>query len=90
MRKSIFILALLLAGCGGDGDGAGPPPAVQHAPVISNLKLSPENVMYMAGSGEIEISAELTFSDAGKDIQTLWVGMPDGTGRDSSSVKPRA
>jgi hypothetical protein len=79
MRKSIFILALLLAGCGGDGDGAGPPPAVQHAPVISNLKLTPENVVYMAGSGEMEVSAELTFSDAGKDIQTLWVGMPDGT-----------
>jgi photosystem II stability/assembly factor-like uncharacterized protein len=73
------MLALLLAGCGGDGDGAGPPPAVQHAPVISNLKLSPENVVYMAGGGEMEVSAELTFSDAGKDIQTLWVAMPDGT-----------
>jgi len=79
MRKSVFILALLLAGCGGDGDGGGPTPAVQHAPVISSLKLSPENVVYMAGGGEIEVSAEITFSDAGQDIQTLWVGMPDGT-----------
>ena len=79
MRKSIFILALLLAGCGGDGDGARPPPAVQHAPVISNLKLSPETVVYMTGGGATEVSAELTFSDAGQDIQTLWVGKPDGT-----------
>lgn len=79
MRKSVFVLALLLAGCGGDGDGAGPPPAVEHAPVISNLKLSPATVVYMAGGGEMEVSAELTFSDAGKDIQTLWVRMPDGT-----------
>ncbi|MDH4109815.1 MAG: hypothetical protein OEY13_11895 [Gammaproteobacteria bacterium] len=79
MRKSILILALLLAGCGGDGDGAGPPPAVQHAPFISNLKLSPDNVVYMTGGGAMEVSAELTFSDAGRDIRTLWVGMPDGT-----------
>lgn len=86
MRKSVFILALLLAGCGGDGDGVGPPPAVQHAPVISNLKLSPENVVYMAGGGETEVSAELTFSDAGADVQTLWVGMPDGTRLEFSEV----
>lgn len=79
MRKSVFILALLLAGCGGDGDGARPPPAVQHAPVISNMKLSPESVVYMTGGGTMEVSAELTFSDTGKDIQTLWVGRPDGT-----------
>lgn len=79
MRKSVFVLALLLAGCGGDGDGAGPPPAVEHAPVISNLKLSPATVVYMAGGGEMEVSAELTFSDAGNDIQTLWIRMPDGT-----------
>jgi hypothetical protein len=79
MRKSIFILALLLAGCGGDGDGAGPPPAVQHAPVISSLRLLPANAVNMAGGGVMEVSAELTFSDTGKDIQTLWVGMPDGT-----------
>ena len=82
MRKSIFVLALLLAGCGGDGDGSGPPPADQHAPVISNLKLSPESAVYMAGSGEMEVQAELAFSDAGQDIQTLWIGMPDGTQRE--------
>jgi len=79
MRKSVFVLALLLAGCGSDGDGTGPPPAVQHAPVISSLKLSPENVAYMAGGGVMEVSAEFTFSDAGRDVQALWVGMPDGT-----------
>ena len=79
MRKSIFVLALLLAGCGDDGDGGRPPPAVQHAPVISSLKLSPESVVYMAGGGEMEVSAELAFSDTGQDIQTLWVVMPDGT-----------
>ena len=87
MRKSISILAPLLAGCGSDGDGAGAPPAVEHAPVIANLKLSPENVVYMAGGGETQVSAELTFSDAGKDNQTCWSGCR--TGPDSNSVKPR-
>ena len=79
MRKSVFILALLLACCGSDGDGAGAPPAVERAPLIANLKLLPENVVHMAGGGETQVSAELTFSDAGKDIQALLVGMPDGT-----------
>ena len=79
MRKSIFVLALLLAGCSDDGDGGGAPPAVQHAPVISSLKLSPESVVYMSGGGEMEVSAELAFPDTGQDIQTLWIGMPDGT-----------
>lgn len=79
MRKSVFVLALLLVGCGGDGGGAKPLPAVEHAPVISNLKLSPDSVVQMAGGGEMPVSAEFTFSDAGQDIQTLWVVMPDGT-----------
>ena len=87
MRKSISILAPLLAGCGSDGDGAGAPPAVERAPLIANLKLLPENVVHMAGGGETQVSAELTFSDAGKDNQTCWSGCR--TGPDSNSVKPR-
>lgn len=40
MRKSLLILALLLASCG--GDGAGPSQCVHHVPDISNLKLTPD------------------------------------------------
>ena len=71
MRKSIFILALLIAGCGGDGDGTKPPPAAEHAPVISSLKLSPDNVVYMAGGGEMKVTAELAFSDTGTTWSSL-------------------
>ena len=85
MRKSLFVLALLLAACGGDGsgpapnDGGGVVPPVQHVPQISELTLSPNSVVYMAGDGKVLVTAELTYFDVGKDIQTLWVEMPDGT-----------
>lgn len=85
MRKSLFILALLLAACGNDGnnfqppDGGGVVPPVQHVPEISNLKLSPSSVMFMSGDGQVAVSLELGFRDVGQDIQTLWVVMPDGT-----------
>ena len=84
MRKSLFVLALLLAACGGDGngpvpnDGGGVVPPVQHVPEISNLTLMPDSVTFMSGGGEVTVNITLGFSDAGKDIQTLWVEMPDG------------
>jgi len=84
MRRSLFILALLLAACGGDGNGPAPPdggggvPVIQHVPVISNLTLMPDSVTYMSGDGQVTVKVTLGFSDAGKDIQTLWVEMPDG------------
>ena len=53
MRRSLFILALLLAGCG--GDGTGPTAPVQHVPEISNLKLAPSSVEYMTGDGQAAV-----------------------------------
>ncbi|NIV18649.1 MAG: hypothetical protein GWN47_09665 [Woeseiaceae bacterium] len=84
MRNSLFYLTLLMAGCGGDGGdgivvpGTGAPP-VQHEPVISELALSPDSVIYMEGGGSVAVTAQVEFWDAGLDIQTLWVRLPDGT-----------
>lgn len=80
MRKSIFLLALLVAGCGGDGTGpaAIAPAPAQHAPIISNLKLSPSSIDYMSGNGQVSVTTELSFHDSGQDVLTLWVQMPDG------------
>lgn len=85
MRRSLFILALLLTACGGDGNGPAPPdgggvvPVVHHVPTISNLTLTPDSVTYLSGDGQVAVTANLTFSDSGSDIQTLWIEMPDGT-----------
>ena len=84
MRKSLLILALLLAGCG--GDGTGPPLPVEHVPEISNLKLEPSSVGHMAGNGQATVTAQLGFSDAGGDVATLCVVMPDGTRVDISKA----
>jgi len=81
MRKSLFILALLLAACGGDGSsptGSGALPLAQHVPQIANLALLPKTAAQMEGGGEMVISIQVTFSDAGKDVQTLWVDVQDG------------
>ena len=98
MRKFLFLLALLLAACGGNGpeplaipDAAQPPaqpppvtpppaqPPVQHAPEITSLVLSPDTVDYVEGNDTVVVSAEISFRDAGSDLQALWVKMPDGT-----------
>ena len=81
MRKSLFILALLLGACGGDGSsptGSGALPLAQHVPQIANLALLPKTAAQMEGGGEMVISIQVTFSDAGKDVQTLWVDVQDG------------
>ena len=33
----------------------------------------------MQNGGSIVVNAEITFSDAGRDIAAMWVEMPDGT-----------
>ncbi|NIW09241.1 MAG: hypothetical protein GWN33_01000, partial [Gammaproteobacteria bacterium] len=84
MRKSLFFIAFLLVGCGGNGGdtfavpGTGPL-STQHVPVISQLALSPNTVTYMEGDGKVVVRANIGFTDTGLDIQTLWVQLPDGT-----------
>jgi hypothetical protein len=80
MRKLLFLITLVLAACSGNGDGTKPATEpVQHFPEILELTLSPETAAYMEGDGNVVVTAEITFSDSGEDIKTLWVRTPDGT-----------
>jgi len=74
MRKLVFCLALVLAGCGSTDSGSG-----NHVPVLSNLSLTPNGAAYMEGDGTVVVTAYIDFADAGRDIQTLWVQLPDAT-----------
>lgn len=80
MRKFLVLLALAVAACGGNGSGptAGSE-SVQHVPEISSLKISPDSAAYMEGDGSVIVTAEITFSDTGRDVAAMWVEMPDGT-----------
>ena len=83
MRKYPFYLALLLVGCGGDGDGFStidpePLPVESASPEISNLTVSPDIVLYMQGDGNVTATAQFSFSDADRDIATMHVEMSDG------------
>jgi predicted regulator of Ras-like GTPase activity (Roadblock/LC7/MglB family) len=78
MRRLLFLLTLVLAACGGNGDGSRlTQEPVQHLPEILNLTLSPDSALQMEGDGSVVVTAEITFSDAGRDIETMWVRMPD-------------
>ena len=80
MRKFLIFLTLVMAACGGNGDGVNvSPEPVQHAPQISNLTLSPDNALYMEGDGSVQVTAEFAFTDLGRDLETLQVEMSDGT-----------
>jgi hypothetical protein len=80
MRKSLLFFALLLVGCG-DSDqplvAADDRPPTQHVPEITQLTMSPGAAMHMEGAGEIIVSAEVTFVDAGSDLRNLWVKASD-------------
>lgn len=82
MRKYFFFFALFLAGCASNGDdgstdtGTSPPP-VAHAPELTSLTLQPDTALYMQGIGSVVATVEVTFRDAGLDLQALWVRMPD-------------
>ena len=84
MRKIFFFFALFLLGCSKNGDG-GPDDTgldsspVAHVPEISGFALSPSTASYMEGGGTSVVTAEISFRDSGRDVQTLWVWMPDGT-----------
>ena len=84
MRKYFFYFVLFLVGCGGNGDDGlavpgAQPSQVQHVPEITELVLLPDTVPLMGGNGSVIVTAEITFHDAGSDLQTLGVRMPDGT-----------
>ena len=84
MRKYLIYFALLLVGCGSNGDDEfavpdSQPVQVRHVPEITSLVLLPDIADYMAGAGNISVTAEVSFTDIGLDIQTLWIQMPDGT-----------
>ena len=80
MRRLLFILALVLAACGGDGgDVTTAPELIEHVPAISNLKLTPDNALYMQGDGSVQVTAEFAYADLGRDLETLRVEMSDGT-----------
>jgi hypothetical protein len=86
MRKYLIYFALLLVGCGSNGDDGFRvtdkgklPDQVRHVPEIADLVILPDTADHMAGAGNISVTAEVLFTDIGLDIQTLWVQMPDGT-----------
>jgi hypothetical protein len=67
MRKYPFYVALLLVGCGGNGDGFStiepqPLPAESASPEISELVVSPDTVSYMQGGGNVTATAEVSFA----------------------------
>jgi photosystem II stability/assembly factor-like uncharacterized protein len=80
MRKYLFFLVLVLVGCDGSDDGfKGQPTADQHAPNIFNLELSPGSLEYMEGGGSTLVTVDFGYNDAGLDIKSLMVEMPDGS-----------
>jgi|GEM_PF-5192041 len=80
MRRLLLLFVLVVAACGGSSGGSSATPEpVQHAPEISNLKLSPGSALYMEGDGSIQVTAEFSFTDLGRDIESLHVEMSDGT-----------
>lgn len=86
MRKSLIYLVLFFVGCGGNSGGdagfavpTSAPLVGQHVPEISSLTLSPDAIMFMEGNGTVTVTARVECRDAGLDIRTLWVEIPDGT-----------
>lgn len=83
MRKYLFYFALLLVGCGGNGDGFNtiepePLPVESASPEISNLAVSPDTVLLMQGGGTVTATAAFSYSDEDLDIVTMRVEMSDG------------
>jgi hypothetical protein len=80
MRRFLFFLLIPLVGCDSDGiDFRVMLTPAQHIPEISNLKLSPDNALKMAGGGSVQVTAEFTFKDLQRDIETLNIRISDET-----------
>ncbi len=81
MRRILFLLTLILAACGSDGNDVSAPLQVErHAPQIGNLVLSPDIAAYMEGDGSVSVTATLNYTDNGRDVVEMRVEMSDGTG----------
>lgn len=79
MCRYLFLLAFILVGCSGDGGQSQNPVPAYHQPTITDLAISPHLVAYVEGGGTAAVTAEVGYRDAGRDVQALWVQMPDGT-----------
>ena len=77
MRTCLLLITILLISCGGDGGSN--TPTVQHVPDITGVVLTPNQAMALDGDGSVTVTVEVGYTDGGGDIETLWVGMPDGT-----------
>jgi len=79
MRRLLLLFVLVLAACGGSSGGSSATPEpVQHAPGISDLKLSLGSALYMEGDGKVTVTAVLEVADAGQDIETVMIEMSNG------------
>ncbi len=79
MRRFLFLLPLVLAGCGSDGSGIDSPLQFeQHAPQIGNLVLTPDIAAYTEGDGSVSVTATFNYSDNGRDISEMHVEMSNG------------
>ncbi len=67
----LFSIMSSCGGGGGGGDGSA------HAPVISNLFVSPQNATLNQDGGEVAVTMSHYFSDAGGDISTFTISVYD-------------
>ncbi|HET9694353.1 MAG TPA: hypothetical protein VFP48_08200 [Steroidobacteraceae bacterium] len=73
---AVACATLWLVSCGGGDDGHDEPST--HAPVISNLQVSPDFVRQFDGDGRASIGGTFTFSDAGRDLASFTLKTSQG------------
>ena len=78
----LILLAVTATGCPGGGGGG----SSQHAPSLSGLFLYPNSADQYAGSGTIQITFSIDFTDAGGDLSSMTVTVYDGSGSVLASV----
>jgi hypothetical protein len=82
MRKFAFAFLFFLVACFDSDHDHGfqsSAQAVQHVPVISNLRLSPGSAEQMQGDGTLTVTATFDFEDSRLDIASMQVDVSDGT-----------
>jgi hypothetical protein len=74
-RMAVCCIATIAAvGCGGDGSGS-----VDSTPAISSLQFSPTSALQYDGNGTVTVSGAFDFTDAGKDLSTLYLTSSNGS-----------